>query len=134
MPSKEITESEMRLLRRTLIGYDKAAMWSVLKRLNLSIYDTPFYGEEEADYDDVDDEPWGFSGPGPEYYIYYLDNKRHDQPISVRGFVIRKKCVAAIAAFKHGTFEDFKLFEEFKSHGHTHGWDDSAVVQSVPEP
>ena len=29
--------------------------------------------------------------------------------------------MTTIAAFKHGTYEDFKLFEEFKSHGHAHG-------------
>ena len=129
MPKKkQITESSMGLLRRTLKGYDKTAIWAVLKRLKLSPKDAPFYSVEEIDEEDlVSDEPWGFGSDDVSYirHHYYLGDVDGDnRSVSVLDFATRKNYTNAMAALSHGTFEDFKLFEEFKADqakGHKHG-------------
>ena len=114
----------MGLLRRTLKGYDKTAIWAVLKRLKLSPKDAPFYSVEEIDEEDlVSDEPWGFGSDDVSYirHDYYLgDDDGDNRSVSVLEFATRKNYAIAVAALSHGTFANYKLFQKFKSEGRKH--------------
>ena len=123
MSKQRITKTEMYHLRNTLTGDDQAAIWTVLTLLKLSTKDTPFYAEEEI----ASDEPWGFGEV--EYYTYY-EYYLGDKPTSVREFVNANNYAAAIAALSHGTFKDFKLFEECKAEGHERFWQPGTLCQA----